>query len=310
MHVIDDLAETTIQGGALFTIGVFDGVHRGHRYLIDRLKDHARSRGLASGVITFANHPRTVLAPGAAHAYLIPLEERVERLQATGVTHVLPLAFTRQLSQLSYREFIDKLTDRLSMKGLVVGPDFAVGKGRKGTAEVVAALGRDQGFTINVVESLILDGEVVSSTAVRACLASGNLPRARMFLGRPHSLAGEVVHGDHRGRTLGFPTANIAVPPEIMLPLDGIYCTIAWVDGQPRDSVTSIGVRPTFNGTDRKVETYIMDFAGDLYGQHLRIDLVERVREEKRFASVEDLVVQMRIDVRTAREILAKRGHG
>lgn len=304
-----DIPRVVVGGGSVFTIGVFDGVHLGHRHLLDSLRAEARRRELASGVITFSNHPRTVLVPGAIHTYIIPLQERIDRLREAGVDHVIPLAFTRELSELTYRQFVDLLVDRLGLKGLVVGPDFAIGHARKGTAEAVAALGEQMGFTVSVVEPLVLDGEVVSTTAVRACLGAGDVRRAAAMLARPYSLGGEVVHGEKRGRALGFPTANIAVPTDISLPLDGIYGTVAWVAGNPMDSVTSIGVRPTFDGTRRTVETFIMDFAGDLYGTHLRIDLLERIREEKRFASVEDLIVQMRLDVLSARQILGKRGH-
>ena len=308
MQPTEELASTKVQGGSALTIGVFDGVHIGHRYLLEQVKASARRRGLASAVITFRNHPRTVLAPGEPVAYICSLTERLELLRTTGVDHVVPLTFTKELSQYSPRQFVELLTSCLGMKGLLVGPDFALGKGRAGTAAVLEELGRDLGYTVATVLPFDHQGQVVSATAIRRCLAAGDMELAATFLGRPPSLSGPVVVGDRRGRSLGFPTANIGVAPDIVLPADGIYCTVATAGGRSYDSVSSIGVRPTFGESLRTVETYIMDFSDDLYGQHLKIDLLKRLRDEKRFSGVDELVAQMKLDVETAREVLAGRG--
>ena len=308
MQPIDELAAAKVEGGSVLTLGVFDGVHLGHGHLLEQLKALARQRGLSSVVITFRNHPRTVLAPGAPVTYIWPLEERLELLRSTGVDHVIPLTFTKELSQLTPRQFVELLTGSLGMKGFLVGPDFALGKDRAGTAPVLEALGREWDYTLTTVQPLSHRGQVVSTTAVRECLQAGDMDLAAELLGRPFSLFGDIVTGDRRGRTLGFPTANISVAPDIALPADGIYCTIATVDGRSRDSVTSIGVRPTFGELQRTVETYIMDFDGDLYGQPMRIDLLRRIREERRFSGAEELVAQMKRDVEDACRMLAARG--
>ncbi len=306
--MLDDLAGANIQGGSVLTIGVFDGVHLGHHYLLRQVRMLAKERGLASAVVTFRNHPRTVLSPGAASNYITPLEERVALLRAMGVDRVVPVTFSREVAQLTYRDFVDLLIEHLSMKVLIVGPDFAMGRGRAGTAEALAAMGKERGFIVTTLQPFLLSGEVVSSTAIRKCLATGDMLHARRLLGRPYSLSGPVVTGDKRGRTLGFPTANLGVSPDVALPLDGIYCTIASAGGRSYDSVTSIGVRPTFGELGRTVETFIMDFAGDLYGQPMKIHLLQRLRDEKRFSGADELVAQMRRDVETAREVLAARG--
>lgn len=307
MQAIEELAAAKVQGGAVVTIGVFDGVHLGHHYLIEQVKAQARERGLSSAVVTFRNHPRSVLAPGSQVTYLCPLEERLELLRAAGAAHVIPLSFTQQLSQLTARQFVELLVQHLGMRGLLVGPDFALGKGREGTAPVLEALGNELGYTLTIVEPFSREGQVVSSTAVRRCLGEGEMETAARLLGRPFTLGGAVVEGDKRGRTIGFPTANIDVPADMALPADGIYCTIAHVGGESYHSATNIGVRPTFGQLGRTVETYILDFQGDLYGQHMRIELVHRLRPEERFSSVEALVAQMKLDVEAARGMLAAR---
>ncbi len=308
MEPKEELAASKVQGGSVLTLGVFDGVHTGHQHLLDQVKAEARQRGLASAVITFRNHPRTVLAPDIPITYISSLEERLERLRHTGVDYIVPLTFTKELSQHSPRAFVELLTSNLDMKGLVIGPDFALGKGREGTAPVLQALGRELGFTVTLASPFNSGGQIVSTTAVRESLAVGDMERAAALLGRPFRLSGTVVTGDKRGRSLGFPTANIDMAPDAAIPLDGIYCTIALVGKRRYDSVTSIGVRPTFEGGPRTVETFIMDFDADLYGQHMQIDLVHRIREERRFSGVDDLIAQMKLDVEIAGQVLASRG--
>ena len=308
MDFLKSLQSSTIEGGSVLTIGVFDGVHRGHQALIAYVKAEARKRSVASGVITFTNHPRTVLAPGSTQTYLGAIDERLALLRDTGVGHLVPLIFTRQLSQLSYQEFADLLIKNLGMQCLVIGPDFAMGKGRQGTPAALAEFGSRRDFLVLPVnEPLKVDGEIASTTAVRKHLIAGDMSRVERLLGRPYSLTGPVVHGEGRGHLLGFPTANIDIPPDITLPSDGVYSTIACFDGQRLSSATSIGVRPTFGGGRRTVETFVLDFDGDLYGKQVAIELVHRIRDEQKFASVGDLIKQMTADVIIARETTAQR---
>ncbi len=290
------------------TIGVFDGVHLGHRHLLEQVKAMAARRGLASAVVTFRNHPLTVLAPHVPVTYLCPVDRRLDLLRQAGIDHAIPLTFTRELSQRTAREFVTALAQGVRMRCLLCGPDFALGKGREGTVPVLTALGRETGFEVALVEPHVAGGRVVSSTAIREALARGDVRTAAELLGRSYSLTGPVVVGDRRGHALGFPTANMDVPSDMALPADGIYCTVASLEGRRLDAVTSIGVRPTFGGERRTIETFILDFEDDLYGKTLTIDLIERLRPEERFATVEALIAQMKRDVEVARGVLAARG--
>lgn len=291
------------------TIGVFDGVHRGHQHLVTQLVTQAQDEGLATLAVTFNPHPRTVLSPGSAVTYLTSLEERVELLQGLGLDAVAVLSFTSQLSQISPEDFLVLLIDELKMKLLVVGPDFALGRNRAGTVEVAKEIGARRGFRVGVA-SLLEEGNVkVGSSAVREALNAGNVDLVSRLLGRPFSLRGPVVAGDKRGRELGFPTANIGVGLDHALPDYGIYVTRAYVRESTYQACTSIGVRPTFEESARPVvETYILDFDEDIYGQEIRIDLLHRVRGEEKFQSADDLIERMHRDISETREYF--RVHG
>ncbi len=284
------------------TIGVFDGVHRGHQHLVAALCERARAEGLAAVALTFNPHPRTVLRPGSAVAYLTSLEERIELLQALGLDAVGVLAFTSELAQLSPRDFLALLVDELQMRLLMVGPDFALGRNRSGTIGVMRQVGEKLDFRVEVAPLLAEDGEKVGSSSVRQALSEGDVERVARLLGRPFSLRGPVVAGDRRGRTLGFPTANIAIGLDRALPEYGIYVTRAYVRETAHESCTSIGIRPTFDVEPRPtVETFVLDFDEDIYGQEMRIELLERLRGELKFESADDLVAQMHRDVEQTR---------
>ncbi len=285
------------------TIGVFDGVHRGHQHLVGLLLERAHQEGLAAVAVTFNPHPRTVLRPGTAVTYLTSLEERVELLQALGLDAVAVLAFTSELAQLSARDFLSLLAEELEMKLLVVGSDFALGRNREGTVGVLRQLGRDLGFRVEVGELLTEDGEKVGSSSVRQALIAGDMEQVARLLGRPFSLRGPVVVGARRGRGIGFPTANLALGLDRALPAFGVYVTRAYVRENAYPSCTNIGVRPTFDAEPRPtVETHILDLDEDLYGQELRVDLLHRLRGELRFDSVDGLVAQIRRDIHSTRE--------
>jgi len=290
------------------TLGKFDGVHRGHQHLIAWLVHRAREEGLASVVITLHPHPATVLQPGARITYLCTLEERLRRLKALGPERVGVLTFTSEVASLSAREFAALLREALDMRLMVAGPDMALGRGREGDVTVLSALGREMGFRVEVVPFLEEEGQRVGSSAVREALARGDMERVARLLGRPYSLEGPVVRGDGRGRALGFPTANIALPPDLALPPYGIYVSRAYVGEAAMPSCTSIGVRPTFAGQAFAVETYILDFDGDLYGRELRLDLLHRLRDEEKFPTVEALVEAMHRDIAQTREYFARHG--
>ena len=308
MQVETELAEFTPEKDMLLTIGVFDGVHLGHRHLIARLAGLAREQGLGSGVITFSRHPRGVLAPKSRLPFLTDIERRIELLRSEGVGAVIPLSFTPELAKLSPEEFLSLLKKRLRMQGLVIGPDFALGKNREGSADVLRRLGEEMGFSLTVVPPLTIDGEVVSSTAVRQALAEGDMKRAQKLMGRPFRLHGQVVKGDRRGAELGFPTANLDTEAEQALPADGVYTSRAYIDDQAYPAMTNIGLHPTFGGDRRLVEAYIMDYEGDLYGRDLAIDIIERLRGEIKFDSPEELKKQIAEDVKRGKATLEIRG--
>ena len=301
-----DIAGGPPPADTAITIGTFDGVHLGHRHLVRSLTEAAQRQGLTPIVLTFKNSPRSVLNPAAQLSYITDLESRLSLLHQPGIDRVVPVEFTRELSQLSAAEFVDALSKELGMKGLVVGPDFALGHRRQGDVATLREMGKTAGFWVETVNNFSLDDAPVKSSAIRELLAQGQVERVKRMLDRPFSLAGEVETGDRRGRELGFPTANLAPKPSMAVPGDGIYATWAIVDGVRYQGATSIGVRPTFGGGgDRRVETFLLDFSGDLYGKRMTLEFEQRLRGELAFSSVEALVQQMKQDVEQSRAVLS-----
>jgi len=304
MNIEKELASHKPDRPTLLTIGVFDGVHRGHLHLLGHLVARAREKGCPSGVVTFRTHPEKVLGRRDTVPWICTLEERVRLLKAAGVDVVVPVTFTRDVAGLSAREFVLLLQKCLNMSGLVLGPDFALGHHRQGDPDCLRRIGEELDFRVEVVRPARLGGEVISSSAIRKLLTEGDINKVGEMLGRRFSLEGRVGEGDRRGRTLGFPTANISMQPEQAMPKDGIYATVARLGRRRLDSVTNIGVRPTFDGLKRLVETYIFDFDQDIYRKKLSIELVARIRDEMKFESAEELKVQMAKDVAKSRDLL------
>ena len=301
-----DIAGGPPPADTAITIGTFDGVHLGHRHLVRSLTEAAQRQGLTPIVLTFKNSPRSVLNPAAQLSYITDLETRLSLLHQPGIDRVVPVEFTRELSQLSAAEFVDALSKELGMKGLVVGPDFALGHRRQGDVATLREMGKTAGFWVETVNNFSLDDAPVKSSAIRELLGQGQVERVKRMLDRPFSLAGEVETGDRRGRELGFPTANLAPKPSMAVPGDGIYATWAIVDGVRYQGATSIGVRPTFGGGgDRRVETFLLDFSGDLYGKRMTLEFEQRLRGELAFSSVDALVQQMKQDVEQSRAVLS-----
>ncbi len=287
------------------TIGNFDGVHRGHQYLIRHLISRARGLGLAAGAVTLYPDPVRVLRPQEPFQYLTSLEERLDLLHATGLDFVVPLTFTSEVAELSPEAFATLLYEDLSMRLLLMGPDNGIGRNREGTPARLAPLGETLGFGVEVLpQPLSTNDREVRSTAIRAALAAGDLDTVSQQLGRPYSIRGPVVHGDHRGHEIGFPTANVAVTADRALPAFGIYATWAWLGEARYPSATSIGRRPHFDGETATVETYIMDFDREIYGESLRIELVARISPELKFETVDQLKAKIAADVAAARAIL------
>lgn len=307
MNLRQQLRQAAPARETVITIGVFDGVHRGHAYLLQRLSQRARPDFLPAA-LTFSNHPVSVLQPGRAVSFLTTPEQKARLLAEQGIGLVVSLEFTPALAQLTAREFVELLVAELRMKGLVIGPDFALGRRREGNAAFLRELGRELGFWVETLQPLLLDGTLVKSRAIRQAITAGEVAAAARLLGRDYSLVGRVAAGDRRGRELGFPTANLDIAPEMALPGDGIYAAWAIVDGVPRPAAASIGVRPTFGLTERLVEVYILDFAGDLYGQELETRFVAKLRNQETFPNLESLVAQINRDVSDTRLTLAAAG--
>jgi riboflavin kinase/FMN adenylyltransferase len=306
--VEEELARVSPVGDTLLTIGVFDGVHLGHKRLISELLKEAGQKGLHPGLVTFRQHPEDLLTPVKKLPFLTDIKTRIKLLHDEGIEIIVPLSFTAHLARLDARHFIELLQKHLRMRGLVVGTDFALGKGREGDTEALERLGKEMGFTVTVVPPLKINGEVVSSTAVRDALAKGDMKRIRELTGHAFNLRGRVVAGAGRGDALGFPTANLDASSGQALPPDGVYAGLARIDGKVYRSMTNIGRNPTFGDADRTIESYLVDFHGDLYGSELQLDIVERLRDEKKFGSAEELKKQMAKDVLQGETILKSLG--
>ena len=304
----EELAGLKPDKDMLLTIGVFDGVHLGHKYLISRLKELALKQGLLSGVVTFRQHPQQVLSPHARLPFLANITQRIDLLKKEGVDAVIPLSFTPELARLSAQQFLGLLQKHLRMRGVVIGPDFALGRNRGGNTETLSRLGKGMGLSVTAVPPLIIDGEVVSSTAIRKALAQGDMEQVQKLAGHPFRLEGRVITGAGRGLMLGFPTANLQIEAEQALPPDGVYISQARLDKKIYPSVTNIGKRPTFDNGERLIEVYILDYDGELYGRELEIDLVKQLRGEKKFENAEELRKQIAQDVKQGRALLKSRG--
>jgi riboflavin kinase/FMN adenylyltransferase len=292
--------------GSVVTVGVFDGVHRGHRVILDKARHRADSLGVPLVVVTFDPHPSEVVRPGTHPAMLTTLDQRVELLRTAGVDHVLVLHFSPSLARLTPGEFVrEVLVERLHARAVVVGANFRFGHRAVGTVDTLADLGRQLGFEVDAV-GLVGEGDVRwSSTYVRQAIAEGDTDAAIEVLARPHRVEGVVVHGDHRGRELGYPTANLHLRRHTAVPADGIYA--GWLvraSGERLPAAISIGTNPTFDGAERRVEAYCIDRTGlDLYGEQVSLDIGPRLRDTLRFDGVEALLAQMRADVERAREL-------
>lgn len=292
--------------GAFIAIGNFDGLHRGHRAALDRAMAHAKRRGGPALALTFEPHPRRFFLPDAPTFRLTPEPAKLQLLSETGLDGAVVMTFDAALAGLSAEDFVaKKLVERLGIAGVVVGDNFHFGKGRRGSPAMLREEGRRLGFEVDILDRVTWRGKAVSSGAVRAALAQGDIKEANDLLGYNWFVEGEVIRGAARGRELGFPTANIALDPDNGL-RHGIYAVRAHFDGKSHDAVASFGRRPQFDNGAPLLEVMLLDFSGDLYGKQLAIEFVGFIRPEEKFASVDDLKVRMNADVAEARTILAR----
>lgn len=296
-------------GRSVVTIGVFDGVHRGHQKLISRAVAVAAEKNLPSVLVTFDPHPTEVIRPGQHPAQLTTLARRADLVSELGVSAFCVLPFTPEMARMPADEFAHEvLVERLHAATVVVGENFTFGYGARGHVPLLRQFGRRFGFTVEGLELITQDGEAngvtFSSTYVRSCIKAGDVALAAQALGRPHRVEGVVVHGDRRGHDLGFPTANLEPPRYAAVPADGVYA--CWfVHGARRlPAAVSVGTNPTFSGRERTVEAYVLDVDEDFYGHHVAVDFVDRLRGMVRFDSIEALVEEMNRDVQRTRELL------
>lgn len=293
------------------TVGMFDGVHRGHQAILAALAKEAHDAGSLAVVVTFYPHPMVVLRNIEQPQYLTSPEERAYLLGTLGIDAVVTLSFDHHLAALSAAEFMKLLCDHLNLQQLWVGSDFALGRNRQGDVQTLRLLGDDLGYKLQVIPDVTLDHARISSSQIRKLIHEGNVAQASRALGRPYTIEGSVIHGDHRGRQLGFPTANLKYWPHKILPPNGVYATWAWINriesppGERIPAVSNIGVRPTFQGTEARIEAHLINFDRDLYGKTIYLEFVEFLRPEMRFPSIDALVNQITADRQSAQEILS-----
>jgi riboflavin kinase/FMN adenylyltransferase len=286
------------------TIGKFDGVHLGHQHMIRHVVERAHNQGMQGAVLTFDPHPGTVLRPQKDIRLLTSLEERIELIAALGVDVLVVAPFNQETMSTPPYAYMRKICAALPLRELWVGENFALGRKREGNILRLAEIGRELGYTVGTLDTLIIGGERVSSSRVRTMLVEGNVAMVEQLLGRHFDLHSLVVEGDHRGRTIGFPTANLAINERHALPADGVYTCYAHVDGRAWPAVTNIGIRPTFGELRRTVETHLLDWSGDLYGQSIRVEFLHRLRGEYKFDGIDALIAQITRDVEQARALL------
>jgi riboflavin kinase/FMN adenylyltransferase len=292
--------------GTVVTVGTFDGVHRGHQDVLARLVEKARREGLRSVVVTFDAHPLEVVRPAAAPLLLTAPDEKIEILAESGIDYLAMLPFTAALAAYPAEQFVDEvLRGRFRLRSLLIGHDHGFGRGRAGDVEVLKALGGARGFGVEVIPAVSTGGGVISSSAIRTAVAAGDLSTAEEALGRPYSVSGRVVHGERRGRLLGFPTINLSPPPpRKLLPPDGVYAVRVATPAGEFGGMMNLGGRPTFDDTARSLEAHLFDAAADWYGARVRVEFLARLRDTRKFESADALVGQLRLDAENARRAL------
>lgn len=306
MRVVEDISSYSPARGLCLTIGNFDGLHLGHQEFIRAAAEIAGEKGLDFAAMTFWPHPRTVLKPESPHFPLADRDERLRLMEAMGVPLVFELPFDKHVAALSAREFAERILMPISLSHLVIGHDFSMGRNRQGAPDVLRAIGASCGFALDQIPAFKINGEPVSSSRLRQTIAKGDMQEARKMLGRNYALNGKIVHGEARGRLMGFPTANLG-QTRSLLPGFGVYACLAHVNGKTLPAATSVGVNPTFDGRAATVESFFLEGGEDLYDQDMRLEFVAKIRDQIKFPSAEDLARQISRDTEKAREILDRR---
>ena len=304
MKVIHSLEAAGPESDVVLTIGTFDGVHIGHQHLLNALIARAHQTQRLSAALTFHPHPRSLLQPEQPTSYLSTPDERAQIMAQMGLDLLVLLPFSRCLAETPAESFITLLANWLRMRELWIGVGFALGSKREGDTTRLRQLAESIGFSLRVVHPLYDGGEIVSSTRIRELLAQGNMVETSRLLGRHYAIAGNVVHGAKRGRTMGFRTANLRIAPNRATPPNGVYAVWAWVEGQRWPGVANLGIRPSFDAGEHLIEVHLLGYEGDLYGTTLQVEFVHFLRPELRFESAGQLAAQIAKDVLTARALL------
>ncbi len=305
IHDLKDLKKPLVN--PVLTIGNFDGVHKGHLALFGRVKELAGQIRGQTAVMTFDPHPLKVMKPGGEPALITPIQQKIQLMQKAGMDVILCIPFTKEFASLSAQDFVRRiLLEKIRVRELVVGYDYSFGRNREGNLDLLKKMASSLGFGLHIVGPVYVNHTLVSSTSVRRLIREGELTAARELLGRDYQICGTVVKGKNRGaRLLGFPTANLE-PVDELIPKGGVYAVKVGLEDEIHEGVTNIGWNPTFRNGEFSIETHILDFHRDLMGMTLRVDFIERLREEKTFSSVDELKEQISRDIERAREVLAR----
>ena len=306
MTHVHSLKDANLSKPSLVTIGVFDGLHRGHQSLIQSLVDTANSNDQLAVVITFFPHPDKVLRDVDERYYLLTPDQRADLILKMGIDCVITHAFDDEIRQMRASEFVEQLVHHLQIKELWVGSDFAMGYQREGNVQFLTAQGQEKGFNVRAIDLIMSDAgdKVIRSARIRDHVKQGDMDTVREWLGRGYALVGEVIHGEKRGRKIGFPTANLDVWNEQIIPANGVYAGWVTLGEEVFKAVTNVGVRPTFEGDEVTVETHLLDFDRDIYGEMLEVTFETRLRAEKKFNGIDELIAQIQSDAESARAYL------
>lgn len=305
MNIHRDLSSLQISNYTVCGIGNFDGIHRGHQKLIEKLLKHSKTRSLDSLIFTFEPHPSRILSPNNSAKLIMTLNQKKRIMRSYGIDHFILAPFTREFSKIEYKNFIyDILINKCRAKVVVVGYNYKFGYKGEGTAQSLKELCNEEGIYTVIIPPVTYKGETVSSTFIRSLIEKGDVKNAAEYIGRPFNVEGFVQHGNGIGKKLGFPTANVSLEEELVLPARGVYAVIVSWQGNIYKGVANLGIKPTFNGSDVKLEIHLIDFSGKLYGEKLEVMFIDNLRSEVKFDRLEDLVRQVQIDLVNAREIL------
>ncbi|MCB0280191.1 MAG: bifunctional riboflavin kinase/FAD synthetase [Calditrichaeota bacterium] len=307
MQVYESIQEINVKRPTVVTVGTFDGIHLGHKYTFDCLINIAEQNDLESVIVTFSDHPKEIIQNRDVQILTVK-DEKIELLRSIMIDHLLIIPFTRELASMNYKTFTKSvLIDQLKMKNLLFGYDHAFGKNREGSYQNLKDFGKQNEFTVDRVESVQLGNVTVSSTQIRQLLTDGQLNKANRFLGRPYLLIGEVVRGEQRGQSLGFPTANLKpLHPHKLIANSGVYLVKVEFERKVYHGMMNIGVNPTFSGTDLKLEVHIFDYNRTIYGEQLNIFFLKKLRNEQKFESISDLKDQLNSDLQLSKDLLRR----